>query len=633
VTTSTYESVGVDRRRLDVVTALSTRRALALVGIAAVASALVHVALALGLSSPWIFPDELIYSDLARSIGDGSLPSVRGQPTLGYGLVYPALISPAWAIFDDPARAFVAAKVVNAVVMSLAAFPAFFLARRFVSARSAVVVAALSVFIPSLLFSGTLLIEVVLYPVFILALWAMAVSLQEPTRRHQVAAVAALAVACLTKPLAVVLVPAYVLAVIHLGLLDHRDGGSLRARVRSQSTALGLLATGASVAVLLPALVGRPTAALGVYGVVLGNIDPVGLLVWFVRHVAALDLYVAVAPFVATVAVFALTCLRRADARMDEFTALATWALVLTVAAVAAYASKPLAGATGYIPTDARLHGRNTFVLVPLLLIGMAVFLERRTVFPRRVVLFALGVGVALPFALPLRQLLDNVNTQAPSLIFWTVGGMDGIWPLSVLPLVALVALVFLRPPRRMPAVAWSIVGAFFVVTTVSANASMSHPAGGASSKLEIGYDARWIDHAVPHGADVLALWVSSAPGSKQASYRTIWMNEFYNRSVDRVVELGGPMPYDLPHDVGVLRAGTLTRVDGTPLTARYVLVPCGVQASGTVVAGDKRVGALLYEVRGPVRLAPATADGPSCGADSDSRVVWGRAVSRRPGR
>ena len=237
---------------------LSRRRALVWVGVAAGVSALVHMAAALDLSAPWVMPDELIYSELAKSVGDGSLPSVRGEATLGYGLLYPILIAPAWALFDDPADAFLAAKVVNAVVMSLAAFPAFFLASRFVTTRSAVLVGALSVFVPSMLLTGTLLIEVLLYPLLLVAMLAMVVSLQEPSRRNQLLAVGAIGVACLAKPLSVVLVPAYVLAVLHLGLLDRRTGGTARARLRSHATAFTVLGVGAALASSCPSRSATP---------------------------------------------------------------------------------------------------------------------------------------------------------------------------------------------------------------------------------------------------------------------------------------------------------------------------------------------------------------------------------------
>ena len=92
--------------------------------------------------------------------------------TWGYGILYPLLISPAWAVFDDPSRAYVAAKVVNSVLLGVTAFPAYFLARKFVETRAAVAVAAFSVFVPSMLYSGTLLTEVALYPCSCSRSWA-----------------------------------------------------------------------------------------------------------------------------------------------------------------------------------------------------------------------------------------------------------------------------------------------------------------------------------------------------------------------------------------------------------------------------------------------------------------------------
>ena len=51
--------------------------------------------------APWIFVDELIYSELAKSLAAGGDLLVRDAPTAGYGIVYPLLISPAWALFDS----------------------------------------------------------------------------------------------------------------------------------------------------------------------------------------------------------------------------------------------------------------------------------------------------------------------------------------------------------------------------------------------------------------------------------------------------------------------------------------------------------------------------------------------------
>ena len=49
-----------------------------------------------------------------------------------YGVVYPVLVSPAYRAFSSVPDAYAAAKGINSILMSLAAVPAYFLARRVV---------------------------------------------------------------------------------------------------------------------------------------------------------------------------------------------------------------------------------------------------------------------------------------------------------------------------------------------------------------------------------------------------------------------------------------------------------------------------------------------------------------------
>ena len=77
--------------------------------------------------------DELIYSELAKSFASGGHFLLREHASAGYGLVYPVLIAPGWAIFKSVPDAYAMAKAINSVVMSLAAVPAYLLARRVVS--------------------------------------------------------------------------------------------------------------------------------------------------------------------------------------------------------------------------------------------------------------------------------------------------------------------------------------------------------------------------------------------------------------------------------------------------------------------------------------------------------------------
>ena len=464
---------------------------LALVAVAAVLAAVVQVVIALDLPGPWIVPDELIYSELAKSLGSGALPAVRGEVTWGYGILYPLLIAPAWAVFDDPSRAYLAAKVVNSVLLGATAFPAYFLARKFVETRAAVAVAAFSVFVPSMLYSGTLLTEVALYPVFVLALLGIASAIRRPTRRNQLLAVGGVSLACSAKPLSIVLAGVYVLAVVHLGVLDRRAGAAFGARVRAHRIALGTFVGLGALAVVAPTvLAGNPDAALGVYGVVLGNVDVSSTLVWFVRHLADLDLYVGLVPFAATLILLARSLAGRADRVTDEFVALAGWTVVCMVATVAAYASKPLAGGDGYIATEARLHERNMFAVVPLLLIGSGPLARARTAGRTPACKAAcVGAAVVLAALLPLERLHENVNFQAPSLVLWMADGITGLWPLTLIPLVTVAFVVVLGRGHRSVVGSWAIVGVVFAATTLAAHSSMS-VASGAASTVGIGQDS-----------------------------------------------------------------------------------------------------------------------------------------------
>ena len=73
--------------------------------------------------APFIMTDELIYSELGRSFAASGSFAIRDVPTSGYGVLYPVLIAPAYALFDSLTDAYAAVKVINSLAMSLAAVP------------------------------------------------------------------------------------------------------------------------------------------------------------------------------------------------------------------------------------------------------------------------------------------------------------------------------------------------------------------------------------------------------------------------------------------------------------------------------------------------------------------------------
>ena len=113
-----------------------------------VGSSVLRAALGRQLVAPFIMVDEVIWSEVARGIADEGEPLLRGQPDPGYSPVYPLLISPVYALFESLPDAYAGVKALNAVVMSLAAVPAYFLARRVASEGLALLAALLTVAVP-----------------------------------------------------------------------------------------------------------------------------------------------------------------------------------------------------------------------------------------------------------------------------------------------------------------------------------------------------------------------------------------------------------------------------------------------------------------------------------------------------
>ena len=117
-------------------------------------------------ANPFIMPDELLYSNIARSLISGDGVSFRNQPITFTNLLYPFLISPIYA-FSPPGLEFRSIQLFNAIAMNLAVFPTFHIARRFLEDRKIIWgITAVSILLPDMILTNRIMSEAVLYPLF-----------------------------------------------------------------------------------------------------------------------------------------------------------------------------------------------------------------------------------------------------------------------------------------------------------------------------------------------------------------------------------------------------------------------------------------------------------------------------------
>jgi hypothetical protein len=523
-------------------------------------SIVVRAGLAHRIVAPWIMVDEIVYSELAKSFAAHGHFLVRGVPSHGYGFVYPILLAPAWRLFASVPDAYVAAKLTNSVVMSLAAVPAYFLGRRLLPARLSLAVSALTVAVPSMLYTGTLMTENAFYPLFLTCVLALVAMLDRPTATRQVLVLALCAAAYATRPQAIALVPAILCAPL---LYAPR-------RLRAFSTLYGIVAVAVVVALLGTAARGRsPLELLGAYRAATSSTYTVGgVLEFLVYHLGELDLYLGVVPFAALLAVW----LAPGGARSFAAATLPVFAfLTLEVAAFASQASVD------------KIEERNLFYVAPLALIALFLVPRRR----QPVLLAAVVAGVLPVFVDYPRFIKTSAVADTFALLPWWwlqdhwihLGQVR--WAAFGTALAAAAAFAFV--PRRYALVFPALVAAYFVLTSYGVESGRHGIHQASLGKLWAGIRTGrpdWIDRAVGRNASVTILRTAAMTDE------TIWENEFFNRSVHTVYfHKVSRVPDPLPERA--LTAGV--RVE-------YVLAE---DAAGTVVARDPGIGVALYRVDG----------------------------------
>ena len=567
------------------------------------ASAGIRLALAKPHPAPWVFPDELIYANLAESFAETGRFALRESPGLqGYGPGYPLLIAPAYFVFDSLAHAYAAAKAINAFVMSLAAIPVYLIARRLVPVWLALVAATLALAIPSFLYTGTILTENAFYPAFAAAAFGMFAALERPTPWRQLGALALIGVAFLIRAQAVSLGAAFLTAIVLVCLVEAWVDGRLNLREvarRLDAFRLTWILSGVGLLLVFGAALVRgrsPSNVLGAYSVLAdANYSPSEVARWIVYHLAEIDLYLGILPMAALIVLVFEAFGRGALPRpLRLFGLLAVSIVFWMTLVVSATISHLAAGGTG------RIEERYLFHIAPLFLIALVVWVARGLprAWPAAAVAALLAGG--LPGAIPydVYANLSGLSDTLALIPLWNIvffGHIQaGTLPALVVVCSLAAAALFLFVPRRVALLPVALVLGWFILLTVPLERQMKATSVGVLQQ-GLGGRREWIDEKVGGNARVAALWAGIG------NPMTMTQNAFFNRSVHPVFFLDGAAPVIglVPQDSASIdpATGVVRAADGEPVRAEYALAEPQLEVSGQEVARDPATGLVLFRV------------------------------------
>jgi hypothetical protein len=544
---------------------------LALAAVVAV-GAVYHWLQSRGHVTPAVFTDELLFSELARSLAAGDGFVVRDEPLFFPAFVPALLQAPAWLAGSTP-LAYALAKALNTALMCSAALPAYWLARQLVRPAYALIVAAATVAGGGMLYHGYLTSEAVAYPIFLAAVAACVRALAVPSRSRDLVALAALLLAVVTRAQFIVLPFVFVVAILLVGR-----------PVRRHATALAALGGGGLLALVAGASV------LGFYEGARTLDYPLGETLRWSGWTAAL-LPFAVGLLVVPGALLGLGLgLRRPRRAAERPFAFITALLVALMPLQAGL----IASGESHKPFE-----RYVFYLLPLVFLAFFAFAERN-VSGRRlyagIALALAGLALAVPFAslalVPFSfdsPTLSAVETVAR----WTSQG-DAAAVFAALGVLGALAAAALQRRPALLAVA-SVVLAFAIgVAAYDGDRRMTQRTLDSLSAAQ----PDWLERSGIPSADVLAL-----PGG---SLHSGWVLESWNRNVGRTFHLG-----DVPHDqlpyaqVGLQQDGTVAAGTGEPVRSRYLVVNDAgtqIELAGRLLSRPHS-GLSLYRIDGALRL------------------------------
>lgn len=488
-------------------------------------------------NTPWLFTDELEYTQLARSFAETGRAARRGEPH-SIDSLYNVLAAPFWRI-DDVAAAFAAIKYVDVLVMTSVLFPTYFLARLVVARTPALFAAAAAAAIPSLAYSSWIVEETLAYPYSTLCLFLIAKALLARSRGWIAGALAASVVAPAVRVELVVVPILFVVAALFM--VWSSTWAKRRRADWSHGDWLGAIALVAGAIIVLSTIASRNVREWRMnteYNWTKARIFQYGD--W---AAGALAVGIGVIPMILGLAALVRVRGERWTEELRVFRSVAAAGVIgfgLYTAMKAAYLSQVF---------ESRVEERNLIYIAPLLFVGTAWVLEQR-----RVNTWALGAAGAYTLFVILDTPLSvggGLYSDALGLAifqqanrYWYLTAGQARWILGGLVAVTMMTAILLPRLRAALAVA---VGAFILAWNVTGEiaASVGSVTVGRDVTPALNEPFTWVD-------DATRLKPTLYLGQMVADQNPVWLLEFWNRSITTVSSLdgsiSGPGPSGAPN-------------------------------------------------------------------------------------
>ena len=543
-------------------------------------------------ATPWNFTDELQWAEESRAVAHHGVLQVRGAHA-AFSSLYPYVIAPGWWL-SGTSGGYAAVKYINAAVMTASLFPAYALARLFVTRPAALAVGIATAAIPSLAYVGLLIPEPLAYFWSTLTLWLVARALVRRTRWAVAAAVVAVAIAPAVRSELAVLVVVAATATAIVALTGTRGRALVRSWSVPQRIAAAALALG--VVIYLGAVVSHHSETWSTGTYYHHRMFEYGL--W---AVGAFTIGLGVLPVVVALAWLLGNRFR------DERDRVVGGLLIGSTIAFGVYTAVKASKLSTVFAI--RVEERNLIYLAPVVFLAVAVWAATGRV--RVIALVAAAGAVAYLLDMTPYHNTEDFYSDAPGLsvlqwlnrkiYFTTTDARHLLFGILLGTLVVLAATNLLARKGRLGRFALP-AGALLAVLVIGWNLWGEVAASEGSNRLSSSFRGvlptppDWIDRTT---GGHRTMFIGQSLGGSNA----FWSLEFWNQSMRDVwsadATAPGPGPTVTPDFVNT------DGVVSPQLPLDWIVATPGIEPAGKLVA---TVGGLrLFRVPHPIRLQATT--------------------------